>query len=256
MTDDAIEPDGLSTSRSKGVLGLLRLQERDSAIDQLLHRREHLRGHEVIANVQEQAGVLRPLLLQATAKRDEKAGEQAALEAEVEALDHRITEINNRLYGSTPVGPKDAQAMSEEIQHLEQRKSRLEDSELEVMEVLEPLQGDVARLEAQAHDLAGELQVARAEIAKEQGELDAVIANERLARTSIASAISQDLISEYDRLRKALGGVAIARLAGSSCGGCHLSLSATELDRFRKMAPGELFHCEECGRILVEERGE
>ena len=60
-----------------------------------------------------------------------------------------------------------------------------------------------------------------------------------------------ELLAEYERLRRELGGVAVARLAGTSCGGCHLSLSAVEVDRIRKTPAGAMVHCEECGRILV-----
>ena len=43
----------------------------------------------------------------------------------------------------------------------------------------------------------------------------------------------------------------VAKLEGSSCRGCHLQLSAVEVERIRKLAPDAMAHCEECGRILV-----
>ena len=48
-------------------------------------------------------------------------------------------------------------------------------------------------------------------------------------------------------------GVAVARLVGSHCDGCHLTLPAMELDRIRHLPEGELVTCEQCGRILVRE---
>ena len=63
----------------------------------------------------------------------------------------------------------------------------------------------------------------------------------------------EDLWPEYDRLRAALGGVAVARLVNGTCQGCHLRLSAVEVDRIRKLSPDEPVHCEECGRLLVRE---
>ena len=58
-------------------------------------------------------------------------------------------------------------------------------------------------------------------------------------------------IARYDRLRARLGGVAVARLEGSRCGGCHLDLSAGELDQVRATGAGELADCPQCGRMLV-----
>jgi predicted nucleic acid-binding Zn-ribbon protein len=45
--------------------------------------------------------------------------------------------------------------------------------------------------------------------------------------------------------------VGAARVVGSSCGGCHLTLPATELDRIRRAEPDALVTCDQCGRILV-----
>ena len=71
------------------------------------------------------------------------------------------------------------------------------------------------------------------------------------ARQAAAAGIPDELLSEYDRLRKKLGGVGAARLANGSCTGCHLALPATELDRIRHQAPDAVAHCDQCGRILV-----
>ncbi|MDQ1445435.1 MAG: C4-type zinc ribbon domain, partial [Acidimicrobiaceae bacterium] len=42
-----------------------------------------------------------------------------------------------------------------------------------------------------------------------------------------------------------------AKLVGSNCSGCHLSLPATELDRIRHGSPDQVVFCDQCGRILV-----
>ena len=68
---------------------------------------------------------------------------------------------------------------------------------------------------------------------------------------AVAASIPQDLLDRYDKLRRQFDGVAIAPLVGSSCGGCHLTLSAMEVDRIKHQPPDALIYCEECGRILV-----
>ena len=59
-------------------------------------------------------------------------------------------------------------------------------------------------------------------------------------------------LERYERLRARLGGVAVARLDGSRCSGCHLDLS-TQRARRRSSAsaPGEFADCPQCGRLLV-----
>ena len=79
------------------------------------------------------------------------------------------------------------------------------------------------------------------------GELEQV----RGERDALAGTIDAELLAEYDELRKRSGGIAIARLVGGSCGGCHLSLSAVDVDRIKKLPPEAPAHCEECGRLLA-----
>ncbi len=60
-----------------------------------------------------------------------------------------------------------------------------------------------------------------------------------------------NLLATYERLRTRLGGIGVARLVGNHCDGCHLALSAVELDHVRHLPEGEVYTCEQCSRILV-----
>ncbi len=243
MSDDAGE--------ATGQQALLRLQECDTHIDQLLHRREHLPEHDQLADIAKRAGILRPELTEATSVRDEKRSAQAALEAEVDAIERRTAEINVRLYGTTPISPKDAQAMAAEVDHLKQRRDGLEDSELEIMDQLEPLDAEVQRLEGEAAKLGDEQRSVMAVVNATQAEIDNQLKAERARRDELAAPIASTLLAEYEKLRVSLRGVAVAALVGSSCGGCHLTLSASEMAEIKKAPAGTVIHCEECGRILV-----
>src|ERR687898_297809 len=85
--------------------------------------------------------------------------------------------------------------------------------------------------------------------------IETLPARAELAKLEAAAAksVPDELWTEYDELRSRLGGVAIARLAGTTCQGCHLALSAVEVDRIRKLSLDEAVHCEECGRLLVRD---
>ena len=72
-------------------------------------------------------------------------------------------------------------------------------------------------------------------------------------RAEAAAPIPPELLATYDRLRARLDGVAVARLVGNHCDGCHLTLPAMELDRIRHLARARWSTCEQCGRILVHD---
>ena len=84
-----------------------------------------------------------------------------------------------------------------------------------------------------------------------EAELDARIEALRKLRAPLAAGLPPDLASDYERLRAKLGPVGAARISGGSCGGCHLTLPATELDRAKHAPAGTVLHCDQCGRILV-----
>ncbi len=88
-------------------------------------------------------------------------------------------------------------------------------------------------------------------MAQAEAAIDAELADLGRRRAELAELVPDDLRATYDRLRARLGGVAVARLVGNHCDGCHLTLSAVELDRIRHLPDTELVTCDHCGRILV-----
>src|SRR5438445_123736 len=113
-------------------------------------------------------------------------------------------------------------------------------------------------LVVQEHDSAADRLRHRLETLPEKSRLaeateaiDAELAGELDARAIAAKAVPPDLLEQYERLRARLGGIGAARLVGNSCGGCHLTLPATELDRIRHLPPDAVALCDQCGRILV-----
>ena len=66
-----------------------------------------------------------------------------------------------------------------------------------------------------------------------------------------AGAVPAPLLAEYEQLRSTSMGIAVSALTGGQCGGCHMRLSAVELDRIKKQPADAVIHCEDCGRLLV-----
>jgi predicted nucleic acid-binding Zn-ribbon protein len=230
---------------------LLRVQEHDTTLDQLRHRRETLPERAALADIVNRIVDTDAQLAAARALRDDAAGRQAALEAEMTTAENRITEVEKRLYGGTVSASRELQAMSEEVKHLQSRRSAFEDQALEVMEEREPLDAEVDRLESLRTSLEDDAAAAREALSLAEDAVDKDIAAVAAERSSVAEGIPADLTATYQKLRDRLGGVGAARLVGSNCSGCHLSLPATELDRIRHSSGDELFFCDQCGRILV-----
>lgn len=230
---------------------LLAIQAHDTAIDQLEHRRQGLAERsqlaEVTAAVARIDGKVAPLAEQ---RRDLERS-LARIEDEVASLRAKAERSESALYGGTVRNPRELQSLQEDVEAVKRRISQLEDEELELLvaaepidEQLEALAGERARLEEAAARLG-------AVIAEAEAEIDAHLATERQAREAAAAGVEAVLLAQYEDLRSRLGGVAIARLEGGSCQGCHLRLPAMELDRVKHLPADDVVHCEECGRLLA-----
>ncbi|HEV7888878.1 MAG TPA: C4-type zinc ribbon domain-containing protein [Acidimicrobiales bacterium] len=230
---------------------LLAVQDRDTMLDQLRHRRATLPERAALAAAQSGIVAVDAALVDARAVRDEAAGRQAGMEAEIATAESRIIEVEKRLYGGTVSASRELTAMAEEVEHLKARRSTLEDRVLEVMEEREPLDAEVDRLTAERAGLEAQEAAVVVALAAAEAAVDDEIKEVAAARAAEAEALPADLAATYEKLRSKLGGVGAARLTGSSCSGCHLMLPATELERVRRASPDALVFCDQCGRILV-----
>ncbi|MBA3654137.1 MAG: hypothetical protein H0W70_08070 [Actinobacteria bacterium] len=230
---------------------LLAVQDHDTALDQLHHRHETLPERAERQRLLRDGQAIAAERDQIAAQRDEIAEREAALEAELATSEARATQIDKRMYSGEVSASRDLQAMAEEIGRLKSFGSHLEDQALELLDQREPLDARIAELEARLTAMADEIRRLEQAIAIAEEEIDTEVGREQIARDGLAENIPDALLQRYDALRKKLGGTGAAPLNRSSCGGCHLTLPATEIDRIKHSPPDTLILCDQCGRILV-----
>jgi predicted nucleic acid-binding Zn-ribbon protein len=230
---------------------LLDLQAHDTTLAQHRHRRATLPERADLAAQQKALAVLDAEIAGVAGEREHLAREQKRLEDDAASVEAKAAAEDKRLYGGTVTSAKELQAIQEEIGALQRRQSTLEDGVLELMVQIEPLDEQLAAFASQRAELQGRADALATAIETTEREIDAQIAAVEAERAALASSVPAPTLAEYDSLRQRLGGVAVAKLEGGSCRGCHLQLSAVELDRIRRLPKDAVVHCEECGRILV-----
>ena len=236
---------------SESLHRLLEVQDEDTQGDQIRHRRE---THPLLADMaeaQRRRVELEGHLGQERERLEALVARQTQLEAEVAAARGRLEGIEKRMYSGEVGAARDLQAMAEEVDALRSRIGRVEDVELEVMEEREPVEALVGQLEAELAAVDDRLGHLESDLRTAEGELAREEAEHAARRAEVAGTVPPDLLERYERLRQRLGGIGVAPLVNGSCGGCHLTLSATELDRVRKAPADAVLACEQCGRILV-----
>jgi uncharacterized protein len=233
------------------LVRLLAVQDLDTQITQLAHRQVVLADRvgltqleaELAAVEGEEAGLL--------IQRGALVTAQKELEAQIAAINERSSGIEQRMYAARGASTRDLQAMDEEVRHLNQRRGELEDAELVAMVDQEPIDAALAELAVRALPLRERVSSLRAEVAQGQAEIDGELATATAARAAEAAQLLPALYDRYEALRARLKGTGAARLIGHHCDGCHLELSAAEVERIRATTPDTVVTCDQCGRILV-----
>jgi len=230
---------------------LLDVQEHDTAADQLRHRLAHLPARGEIEQVHREIADHERATAEVVAVRDELARGQRRIEGEVALVEAKVAEVDATLYGGSVTSPRELQALQDDLDSLRRRQRQLEDQVIEVMEQIEPIEADLAARDVARGEYEARLAALEAALVEAAAAIDAELEVVEAERAATVAGIDPALLTSYESLRRQLGGVAVARLVGSNCGGCHLSLSAVELDRIRHLPPDAAAHCEECGRLLV-----
>lgn len=230
---------------------LLEVQEHDTTTDQLKHRRKTLPARAELEKAMAGVAEIESRAANVAETRSGLLRSQKQIEDEVASLSEKAGAHDKLLYGGTIGNPRELQALQEEIGALKRRVSHLEDQQIELMEQIEPLDAELAKLSGERTALDEHAGSLRAQIAESEVEIDQRLTEVAAERDQLAAAIDPELLEEYEQLRPQLGGIAIARLVGGSCGGCHLALSAVEIDRIKKLPVEEPARCEECGRLLA-----
>ena len=240
------------TSESQALETLLALQDEDSAADVLAHRRATLPERAALADIEKD-------LARNTAQAAEAEVQRRTYEARLESLAAEVTEIveraarmDERLRAGEVASFRDQEAVASEMGALDRRRHDLDDEQLILMESIEPLETELSRLADERAALEAQAERAREALHESERAIDAELKASLERRSKLVAGVPGPLVTEYERLRARLGGVAVARLVGGACSGCHLAISATELDRFRRRKSGAVIHCEQCGRILVD----
>ncbi|MEX2623138.1 MAG: hypothetical protein WD651_05400 [Acidimicrobiia bacterium] len=230
-----------------GLADLLDLQDIDLGIDRLLHHRQTL---PELAAYQEASARLELLGSEYEKVFQEMRGlerDTDKAEGELELIEVRLKESETRLYAGGMSG-RETEQKRLEVQALRGQQGTMEERVLLLLDRLDPLRAEVGRLEREKAAEAEEANRLEQLIGAAWKDIDAQIARREDRKVDIAAPIPPELVKLYEQLRKTKEGVAVGRLEGGVCGGCHLALSLPEQAEAAEWDPPRCIHCM---RILV-----
>jgi predicted nucleic acid-binding Zn-ribbon protein len=117
-----------------------------------------------------------------------------------------------------------------------------------LQEAVTKTEQQIAKMEAQLAALRSAAEAEKARLAEEQGQLETNIAKARGLRAKSVKGIEKDILANYERIRKRLGGLAFVPAHRERCTACKMMIPHILYTRLLKGK--EIFPCESCGRLL------
>ncbi|MUM15987.1 hypothetical protein FZI91_12500 [Mycobacterium sp. CBMA271] len=228
---------------------LVDLASVDAELTRIAHRRANPPEREEHAELQAQQRTILDEVGALGIALEDLDVQVAKVDAEVTAVRQR-EDRDRSLLASGSVNPKELNDIQHELDTLERRQSSLEDSELELMERREELQGQQSTVQANADKIAERL----AEIERIQRavaiDIDAEENQSRQRRDGLSASVDGPLLEMYERQRRS-GAPGAGLLQGNKCGACRIELDRGELSRISAAEADEVLRCPECNAVLV-----
>ena len=232
-----------------GVLdALLEVQAIDTAVDQLHYRLEHLPESTSVAEAVARQRRLDDALRVARGESDRLTTEIETGEARTEEIRRHLERLDRQM--KTIIAPREAEALQREIDTLRAEMSEIDDRCLGAMDELGVVEDRASELSREIEAAGNDVASAKSAEAAAATDVRASLERQLVLRETAAADVPVATLASYDTRRRQLAGVAVARLVGLTCGGCHVDISRAEADQLAKV-PDDERECPNCSRWLV-----
>lgn len=173
--------------------------------------------------------------------------DQRAKEKDLEVVQAKRVKNEARLYEVKT--NKEYSAVLIEIEDIKQEKARMEEEVLVLMEAQERLTGEIRDAERRFEERESRGRGEEATLKEQLRGIEVDLAGVRTERRELAGKLPSNVLSDYDRILRARGGLALVPVAKPNfCGACRMTITPQRLQELR--AQSSLIPCESCGRYL------
>ena len=139
-------------------------------------------------------------------------------------------------------------AMQHQMAAVKAEIDQFESRTLEVMMAADELAATLKRAEARLKSDEASIARERVAIASQQAEHEAVLASCAAERAALVAQMSPNLVSTFEKVARARGGIGVARAEKERCVVCQVRLRPMVFNTVRRN--DEIVQCDSCQRIL------
>ena len=187
--------------------------------------------------------------------RDELADSQKQrrkLEGELQTVETRIAKYQGQLMEVKT--NKEYTAMLHEIETVKEERGGIETRILQAMDMADTLEGSIKRMESALSEEQRRVSAGLEQLKQEEQEALERKASLESDRSRVEGELPPELISEFARVSRSRGGVAVARVVAGLCQGCSVRIQPRIFQQIRRNEG--ILRCDSCRRFLyyIEEK--
>jgi uncharacterized protein len=225
---------------------LIRLQAIDVSIQELRSRIDKFPA--ISKALDEKLRAAQSSLESAKEKAKNNQGNRKKLESEISSVEGKISKYRDQMMA---VKTNDEyRALQHEIEHAQTGIRKVEDDILNLMMEAETNQSDIKTAEVRLKEDHVKVNEERKALEDENKRDMSALESYLKERKEIQAAVSSDLLSQYERVRKHRGGIGVAAARNEVCEICQVRIRPQVFQEIRKN--NQIIACDACQRILYD----
>jgi predicted nucleic acid-binding Zn-ribbon protein len=225
---------------------LIRLQSIDLSIQELRTRIDRFPG--ISKALDEKLKAAQAGVDATKEKAKSNQGNRKKFEGEISALEGKISKYRDQMMAVKT--NEEYRALQHEIEHAQQAIRKVEDEILNLMIEAETGQADLKAAEAVLKEDQQKVNTERKQLEEENKRDLSALDSYLTERKEIAMALSSDLVSRYDRVRKHRGGIGVGPARNEVCEICKVRIRPQVFQDIRRN--DQIIACDACQRILYD----
>jgi uncharacterized protein len=168
------------------------------------------------------------------------------LENNGESIRSRMRKAESRLMGAKT--QREYRAASAEMDEGKDALKAGDDMLMEAMERQEVLEKQAAVLTTQLATVTAQVDEQRAILSQRAQEISQLLASMADGRSKMAARVEVSLLREYNYIRQARQGVALAGVRNGTCQVCHMDIPPQQFNELQRL--DKIMACQSCKRLL------